>query len=471
MSYNGSGTFQINTSGQPVVTGTVISSTAFNSLTNDLATGLSTAITKDGQTTTTVRIPFAAGINSSLATDSSSTTTGSIITAGGAGIAKNLYVGGIASFSAQPIFTSLTASSAVATDASKGLVSVTNTGTGNNVLATSPTITTPTISSLSSASATALTLQSAGTTAITVDTSQNVGIGTTNPSARLAISSGATVNNIFTYSTGANTYTPTASTSLTNANWQIQAGNASGACTGIRLSQSSSFELFLGGVQEAGGAAAFVFQGYNGSSYAERMRINSSGAVSIGTTSSGSKLTVVDSTTTTGYNLDVQSTAASYSGSFARYQLTQSATASVEVWRVFMGAGATEIVRVSGNGDIKNATGVYSTISDIKLKENIIDTTPKLDKLIQVRVVNYNLKAETGQVTHKQLGFVAQELEQVFPGLVEDSPDKDNDGNSLGTVTKTVKLSVFIPMLVKAIQEQQAIIESLTARITALENR
>jgi hypothetical protein len=59
------------------------------------------------------------------------------------GVAKNLYVGGIANFSAQPIFTSLTASSAVATDASKGLVSVTNTGTGNNVLATSPTLVTP----------------------------------------------------------------------------------------------------------------------------------------------------------------------------------------------------------------------------------------------------------------------------------------------------------------------------------------
>jgi hypothetical protein len=93
MSYNGSGTFNINTSGQPVVTGTVISSTAFNALTSDLGTGLSTAITKDGQTTATARIPFAAGINSSLVTDATSTTTGSIITAGGVGIAKALYVG------------------------------------------------------------------------------------------------------------------------------------------------------------------------------------------------------------------------------------------------------------------------------------------------------------------------------------------------------------------------------------------
>ena len=155
MSYNGSGTFQINTSGQPVVAGTVISSTAFNALTADLATGLSTAITKDGQTATTVRIPFAQGISSTLTTDSSSVSTGSIITAGGVGIAKALYVGtnanvagtlavtGVATFSAAPIYSSLTASSAVATDASKALVSVTNTGTGNNVLATSPTLVTP----------------------------------------------------------------------------------------------------------------------------------------------------------------------------------------------------------------------------------------------------------------------------------------------------------------------------------------
>jgi len=58
MSYNGSGTFQINSAGQPVVTGTTITSTAFNALTADLATGLTTCITKDGQTTPTANIPM-----------------------------------------------------------------------------------------------------------------------------------------------------------------------------------------------------------------------------------------------------------------------------------------------------------------------------------------------------------------------------------------------------------------------------
>jgi len=155
MSYNGSGTFTINTTGQPVVTGTVISSTAFNALTADLATGLSTAITKDGQTATTARIPFAAGINSTLVTDSTNSTTGSILTAGGVGIAKALSVGtsatigttlgvtGVATFSAQPIFSTLTASKPVFTDASKGFVSTGTlapdqggTGVANNVAST-----------------------------------------------------------------------------------------------------------------------------------------------------------------------------------------------------------------------------------------------------------------------------------------------------------------------------------------------
>lgn len=111
MSYNGSGTFNINSAGQPVVTGTVISSTAFNALTADLGTGLSTAITKDGQTVATARIPFAAGINSSLVTDATNTTTGSIITAGGVGIAKALFVGTTANIAGTTTLAGVTATS------------------------------------------------------------------------------------------------------------------------------------------------------------------------------------------------------------------------------------------------------------------------------------------------------------------------------------------------------------------------
>jgi hypothetical protein len=132
ISYNGSGTFNINTAGQPVVTGTVISSTAFNALTADLGTGLSTAITKDGQTVATARIPFAAGINSSLVTDATSTTTGSIITAGGVGIAKALYVGTTANIAGASTFAAVNASTLVTTT-SIGVGNVTLSGSGSGV--------------------------------------------------------------------------------------------------------------------------------------------------------------------------------------------------------------------------------------------------------------------------------------------------------------------------------------------------
>ena len=58
MSYNGSGSFTINSTGQPVVDGTDITATVHNALTADLASGLSNAICKDGQTTVTANIPF-----------------------------------------------------------------------------------------------------------------------------------------------------------------------------------------------------------------------------------------------------------------------------------------------------------------------------------------------------------------------------------------------------------------------------
>lgn len=58
MSYNGSGLFQINSTGQPVVGNTLIDATVFNAFTADIATGLTTAMTKDGQTTATANLPM-----------------------------------------------------------------------------------------------------------------------------------------------------------------------------------------------------------------------------------------------------------------------------------------------------------------------------------------------------------------------------------------------------------------------------
>ena len=164
MSYNGSGTFNINTTGQPVVAGTVISSSAFNSLTNDLATGLTTAITKDGQTTTTARITFAQGLTSSLVTDSSSTSTGSIITAGGLGVAKALYVGTTANVASTTDSSSISTGSIV-TAGGVGIAKNLYVGGALNI-AGATTFTNPTINNIKMGYSTTAT--TAGTTTLTV---------------------------------------------------------------------------------------------------------------------------------------------------------------------------------------------------------------------------------------------------------------------------------------------------------------
>ena len=108
--------------------------------------------------------------------------------------------------------------------------------------------------------------------------------------------------------------------------------------------------------------------------------------------------------------------------------------------------------RVADSGNVTNTNNSYGAISDIKLKENIVEASPKLDALMQVKVRNYNM---IGNPT-KQLGVVAQELESVFPSMVDESPDQDAEGNDLGTTTKSVKYSVFVPILIKALQELKA---------------
>jgi hypothetical protein len=116
---------------------------------------------------------------------------------------------------------------------------------------------------------------------------------------------------------------------------------------------------------------------------------------------------------------------------------------------------------VTSNGNVTNSNNSYGSLSDIKLKENIVDASDKLEDLLKVRIVNYNL---IGQES-KQIGVIAQELEQVFPSMIEEYFDKDENGGNLETMSKGVKYSVFVPMLIKAIQEQQKQIEELKLKI------
>ena len=129
----------------------------------------------------------------------------------------------------------------------------------------------------------------------------------------------------------------------------------------------------------------------------------------------------------------------------------------------------TDCIYIRSNGNVENTNNSYGAISDIKLKENIVDASSQWDDLKALQVRNYNFKKETGQQTHPQIGLVAQEAELVSPGLVSESPDRDADGNDLGTVTKSVNYSVLYMKAVKALQEAMERIETLEAKVAALD--
>jgi len=110
--------------------------------------------------------------------------------AGNETVGGTLAVTGVATLTAQPVLSSLTASSAVATDASKGLVSVTNTGSGNNVLATSPTLVTPILGTPASGTVTNLT----GTASININGTVGATTATTGAFTTLSTSSTVTIS-------------------------------------------------------------------------------------------------------------------------------------------------------------------------------------------------------------------------------------------------------------------------------------
>ena len=131
--------------------------------------------------------------------------------------------------------------------------------------------------------------------------------------------------------------------------------------------------------------------------------------------------------------------------------------------------GGTTAYVVYTNGNVQNTNGSYTTLSDAKLKENIVDASSQWDDLKSIQIRNWNFKSETGHETHRQIGPIAQELEQVCPGLVFETLDRDEDGNETGEVTKGVNQSVLYMKAVKALQEAMERIEQLEAKVAALE--
>ena len=107
------------------------------------------------------------------------------------------------------------------------------------------------------------------------------------------------------------------------------------------------------------------------------------------------------------------------------------------------------------NAGVINATSTSITsLSDERLKENIINLETGLSEVMSLKPRRFDWKEGEGSGAKNVAGFVAQEVETVLPDLIGNFMHDDLED------AKSVKMGDMIPTLVKAMQEQQTIIEN-----------
>jgi hypothetical protein len=284
----------------------------------------------------------------------------------------------------------------------------------------------------------------------------NVGIGTSNPGYRLDVQGG----NQRILNQGTDSILEIGNGTTTNRSAVVDlVGDTTYTDYGLRIirgaegANSNSVIVHRGSgslVLRAADAGTISFD----TSGTQRMTIGSDGIVQI-TSPSIYQAFTVNATSAT----------------FASAVLVPATTRAAGTNCLYIYAVANNILTfaVYNNGNVVNANNSYGAISDIKLKENIVDASSQWDDIKALQVRKYNFKEETGHQTHTQIGLVAQEAELISPGLVTEAFDRDEEGNELETTTKSINYSVLYMKAVKALQEAMERIEALEARITALE--
>lgn len=287
-------------------------------------------------------------------------------------------------------------------------------------------VTTPNV--LTSSSGVSLTLQSGGTTAITVDTSQNVGIGTTSPStygSLLALSK-----------TAGSVYQLTIDT---------PSGYADGNYSGIRFSQNNTgtpvTTAFMQQLQFSSGSTNIAFGTCtNGAAATEKMRIVSDGTArfSMGNFANG------PSSTNAGFSIE-------NNGNSPFINHAQGGTGLTTYYAFINANGAVGTIKTTGSST------QFNTSSDVRLKKNIVDAPSAIASIQQIGIKSFDWKADD---LHQEYGVIAQELDAVAPEAVSHGATKDEMWG--------VDYSKLVPRMIKAIQELKALVDAQATEIAEL---
>ena len=257
-----------------------------------------------------------------------------------------------------------------------------------------------------------------------------VGIGTTSPSESLHI------------------YT------ADNQGMYLQ-GTGAGIWFDIKSSSSNQYSI---------GALTSFFSIYDRTETAYRMVIDNTGNVGIGTTSPSSELEVDGSITLSSWDQNINfGSSGGFSIGRTSGNILALRTNSTERLVIDnsgnIGIGTSPSYTLHVNGSVAG-TSAYNNLSDARLKKDVLAIEHSLDKVMALRPVtfNWNKTVNTDLILddRNHIGFIAQEVEEVFPQVISTADDEMK--------TKSIAYSDLVPVLTKAIQEQQAQIEALKAQ-------